>query len=101
MGFISHTNAILGYKRRKQDSTRMRIYKRRILAYGCTDFYFFSGRRWDSIFYTLETLGSMDFDGVKPSKGQDRGRSSFPCPHDRDRGDMKKSVTHLNVYCVL
>jgi hypothetical protein len=30
------------------------------------------------------------FDGVKPTKGQDCGRSSFSCVHDRDRGSMEK-----------
>jgi hypothetical protein len=55
------------------------------------------GRRWD--FYILYwDSGSMDFDGVKPPKGQDRGRSSFSCPHDRDRGNMKKSVTFRLLY---
>jgi hypothetical protein len=45
------------------------------------------------LFSDLETLDPWDFNGVKPSKGQDCGRSSFSYLYDRDRGVMKKKCT--------
>jgi hypothetical protein len=42
-----------------------------------------------SFFYGIFTWIRGFYDGVKPPKGQDCGRSFFSSFHDRDRGDME------------
>ncbi len=55
-------------------------------------FYYF--HVWDSVYFSI--LGLLFtwirglFDGVKPTKGQDCGRSSFSYIYDRDRGSMER-----------
>jgi hypothetical protein len=63
------------------------------------DFYFWSLRIISSrflllVFFLFGNYGPVElFDGVKPSKGQDCGRSFFfSCFYDRDRRSLKKLV---------
>ena len=57
------------------------------MGFGSTEFRIFR-LVLDSLWFTLDSV--WIFDGVKPSKGQDYGRSAFPYIYDRDHGRMKK-----------
>jgi len=45
---------------------------------------------WDSVFSFLGLWIRGFYDGVKPPKGEDYGRSIFSCFNDRDRWSLEK-----------